>query len=184
MGRTVSLGVLERVRIASPCSMKWEDMARVEDGAGDHVRHCGACDLNVYNLSGMSRSEGEALVLARAAAGERLCAQLLVRADGTVLTRDCPVGLRAARLKLVRAFTRLAAAVAVFVIGAAAARFRDRAASSPGLGRAQPFATLCDWVRPPGAQVAPRFIRGEVSVGYVIPPVSQPPSQNAPGTIP
>lgn len=167
MGRTVSLGVLEQVRIASPCSMRWEDMAPVE---GDRVRHCGSCDLNVYNLSGMSRTEAENLVLARAG-GERLCVQMHVRADGRVLTRDCPVGLRAARIRLVRMATRLAAAMAFFVTGGVLARSRDRGVQS-GLARVQPFATICDWVRPtpvPTILLPAQVIRGEALMGRIAP---------------
>jgi hypothetical protein len=177
VGRTISLGVLEQVRIASPCSMRWEDMAPVE---GDRVRHCGACDLNVYNLSGMSRGEAEALVRARAATGERLCAQLLVRADGTVLTRDCPVGLRAARLRIARAFSRLAAAAALFLTGAVAARLRENGGVS-GLARVQPFATLCEWIRPPKPQilVPPQFIRGEAILGKMMCPAPAAPQTGA-----
>lgn len=184
MARTISLGVLEQVRIASPCSMRWEDMTAVDGAASHRVRHCGACDLNVYNLSGMPRAEAEALVRSRAASGERLCAQLLVRADGTVLTRDCPVGLRAARIRLARAFTRLAAAAAFFLTGAAAAWFRERNPAGPGLGRAQPFATLTDWISPPKPQVvtAPSFVRGEVYLGKVAPmPPPAPPAPPASG---
>jgi hypothetical protein len=64
------------------------------------VRFCGSCQLNVYNLSDMSRAEAETLV--RQAEGEdgpHLCVHFYRRADGTMITRDCPVGLlaRAAR---------------------------------------------------------------------------------------
>jgi hypothetical protein len=60
----------------------------------DRVRFCRECNLNVYNLSGMTRREAESLV---AGASVRLCARFYRRADGTMLTKDCPVGLRALR---------------------------------------------------------------------------------------
>jgi hypothetical protein len=165
MGRTVSLGMLEQIGIASPCSMKWEDMRLVD---GDRVRHCGACNLNVYNLSGMARAEAEALIRSRVASGERLCAQLRLRADGTVLTQDCPVGLRAVRLRLARAFTRLAAAAAFLMTGTVVARSREGAAPG-GLARLQPFATLCKWISPPTPNTGPvQTIRGEAVLGKVI----------------
>src|SRR5260370_15414772 len=47
---------------------------------------------NVYNLSEMTRREAEALV--REKEGQ-LCARLYRRADGTILTSNCPAGLRA-----------------------------------------------------------------------------------------
>lgn len=75
---------LQHLKIASPCSQDWEAMA------GDNRRrYCGECRLNVYNLSGMSRTEAENLI--QNAEG-RLCVRFYQRADGSVLTEDCPVG--------------------------------------------------------------------------------------------
>jgi len=83
--------VLENIRIATPCSADWDDMN------GDaRVRFCGKCEKNVYNLSAMTREEGEALVREKEG---RLCVRLYQRADGTVITNDCPVGQRKARLR-------------------------------------------------------------------------------------
>lgn len=84
---------LSDLRIARPCPADWASM----DG-GARVRHCSLCALNVYNLTALT--EAEALRLIRAAEG-RVCVRLYRRADGTVLTRDCPgapasVGRRAA----------------------------------------------------------------------------------------
>ncbi len=73
----------------------------------DRVRHCAECQLDVYNFSAMSEREAETLVAKSAATGSRLCARFYQRADGTVITQDCPVGFRA-RVKKV---TRRAAAV-------------------------------------------------------------------------
>ncbi|MGH9900836.1 MAG: hypothetical protein ACRD68_03250, partial [Pyrinomonadaceae bacterium] len=48
---------LDRVRVAAPCPADWERMT------GDHqVRFCGQCERHVYNLSGMTRKEAEALI--------------------------------------------------------------------------------------------------------------------------
>jgi hypothetical protein len=52
----------------------------------DQVRFCGKCRLNVYNLSGMSRRQAEAL-LGRSEG--RVCVRFYRRPDGTVMTRDC-----------------------------------------------------------------------------------------------
>ena len=90
---------IEGLRIASPCSVSWEGM----DGDA-RVRHCAVCSLNVYNLSEMTREEVRTL-LARSE-GRRVCGRLYRRADGTVLTGDCPTGLRALR----RRASRIAAA--------------------------------------------------------------------------
>jgi hypothetical protein len=58
----------------------------------ERVRYCDLCELKVYNLSGMTRRQAEALV---SNAEGRLCVRFYRRADGTILTRNCPVGLRA-----------------------------------------------------------------------------------------
>jgi hypothetical protein len=60
----------------------------------DRVRHCASCKLDVYNISAMTAVQAEDLILSREG---RLCIRLYKRADGTVLTRDCPAGLRAYR---------------------------------------------------------------------------------------
>jgi Carboxypeptidase regulatory-like domain len=81
--------LLERMRIASPCPMSWEKMS----GDGE-VRFCDQCQLHVYNISEMTRERVEELLTIKEG---RICARLYRRADGTVLTKDCPVGLRALR---------------------------------------------------------------------------------------
>ncbi|HYG82521.1 MAG TPA: carboxypeptidase-like regulatory domain-containing protein, partial [Pyrinomonadaceae bacterium] len=102
---------LERVRIASPCNVGWENMA-----GDDRTRFCDQCSLHVYNISRMTRDEVASLV--KNAEG-RICARLYRRADGTVLTRDCPVGLRAFRRRVAKMAG--AALTAVLSLCAAAA---------------------------------------------------------------
>ena len=92
---------LEQIRIASPCHANWEDMT----GDGQ-ARFCGQCQKNVYNLSEMTRAEAEALVHEKEG---RLCVRFYTRADGTVLTQDCPVGLHAMRVRLARKLSYAAA---------------------------------------------------------------------------
>jgi hypothetical protein len=101
---------LDRLRVASPCPASWDEMA------GDaRVRHCTLCDLNVYNFAEMTREEVQALL--QRSEG-RVCARLFRRADGTVLTRDCPTGLRALRMRASRAAAAiLAAALSMAGIG-------------------------------------------------------------------
>ncbi|MEM7205146.1 MAG: hypothetical protein AAF628_33135 [Planctomycetota bacterium] len=89
---------LDQLRISAPCPASWDQMA-----GDDRTRFCDQCQLNVYNLGGMTREEGEALV--RNAEG-RLCVRLVRREDGTVMTQECPVGLRR---RLVRGAVRAAA---------------------------------------------------------------------------
>jgi hypothetical protein len=74
----------------------------------DRVRFCDYCQLNVYNISALSRSEAESLI---ASTEGRLCARLFRRVDGTVLTKDCPVGLRALRMRVSKRAAAVFAAV-------------------------------------------------------------------------
>jgi hypothetical protein len=63
----------------------------------DRQRHCELCELNVFNVGGMTTGEVERLVLGNKG---QLCVRLYRRADGTVITKDCPVGLRAYRKRV------------------------------------------------------------------------------------
>ncbi|NUO50484.1 MAG: hypothetical protein HOV80_16640 [Polyangiaceae bacterium] len=90
---------LDGLRIASPCKASWDKME------GDlRVRFCGECKKNVYDLRYMARAEAEALLLK---SGEA-CVRMARRADGTVITADCPVG-RADQRKKAAAATALGA---------------------------------------------------------------------------
>lgn len=96
---------LDNVKVASPCSQDWDAMI-----GSERKRYCGECKLNVYNLSGMSRTEGETLI---ANSEGRLCVRFFRRADGTVLTQDCPVGWRAVKMRM----TKMATAFASLIFG-------------------------------------------------------------------
>jgi hypothetical protein len=85
---------LSNIRIASPCSQKWEEMV------GDNrLRFCSHCQLNVYNFSAMTKAEAESFLMK---AEGPVCGRYYQRADGTMLTRDCPVGLRAVKRRVSR----------------------------------------------------------------------------------
>ncbi len=92
---------LEQIQVAAPCPANWDEMAGT-----DQVRFCSGCRKNVYNLSEMTRDEAEALVWEKEG---RLCVRFYTRADGTMLTQDCPVGLRALRVKLAKKLSYAAA---------------------------------------------------------------------------
>jgi hypothetical protein len=66
----------------------------------DRARFCDECRLRVYDISRLTRREAEALI---SRTEGRICARLYRRADGTILTKDCPVGLRAVKRRLARA---------------------------------------------------------------------------------
>jgi hypothetical protein len=86
------LPLLDSVKIASPCSASWDDMI-----GDERARFCAHCQKNVYNLSAMASEEAERLL--REHEGS-LCVRLYRRADGKVMTTDCPVGLKRKRLKI------------------------------------------------------------------------------------
>ena len=95
------------IRIASPCTANWYRMA-----GDDRVRHCAQCNLDVFNLSAMTPAEISALLERREG---RICARFYQRKDGTMLTQNCPVGMR----QPFRQASRIAASFlsAVFVLG-------------------------------------------------------------------
>ena len=85
---------LDLIQIASPCTANWDEMV-----GDDRSRHCSQCNLQVFNLSDMTREEATAFLAERMG---RTCVRMFKRTDGTVLTRDCPAGIAAVRSRLVR----------------------------------------------------------------------------------
>jgi hypothetical protein len=97
---------LNNLKVASPCSQDWNAML------GDNrKRYCGECKLNVYNLSGMTRVEAEKLIMN---AEGRLCVRFYTRADGSVLTQDCPVGWAKVKNRAKAYVTALASLIFAF----------------------------------------------------------------------
>lgn len=89
-----------RIRVSSPCPMRWESLIPVAGG-----RHCAACRKTVVDVEGLTSAEVAALV----ESGERACVRVATLPDGSVLTRDHP---RAARR--VAAWAGAALAVSTF----------------------------------------------------------------------
>ena len=82
------LDVLPNLRVAAPCTADWNAMTPIDRAT--RVRHCGECKENVYNLSSMTRAEAEALIAQHAGS---LCVRYYQRKDGTILLKDCTVGV-------------------------------------------------------------------------------------------
>lgn len=95
----------ENIRVASPCSANWSEMA-----GDERARFCSLCKQHVYNFSTMSGHEIAELIKQRE--GQKTCVRFYRRKDGTILTRDCPVGFRNQRRKTVGAFAAMASLVA------------------------------------------------------------------------
>ncbi len=96
--------LLNKIQIAAPCHVDWESMT-----GDERKRFCGDCKLNVFNISEMSTRDAAALI--RETEG-RACMRLYRRADGTVITDNCPVGLRKVRDRM----RKTAAAVVAYLI--------------------------------------------------------------------
>lgn len=78
---------INKLRVASPCPANWSEMR-----GDDKTRFCDLCSLNVYNFSEMTSEEIQKLITK---SDGRICGRMYKRADGTILTQDCPVGIRA-----------------------------------------------------------------------------------------
>lgn len=101
--RSNDRAVLQRISIASPCHVDWDSMT-----GDERKRFCGACKLNVYNISEMSTQDAANFI--RQSEG-RTCVRFYQRKDGTIITDNCPVGLRKLRD---RVRLKVAAIIAVF----------------------------------------------------------------------
>src|SRR5436190_1632646 len=135
--KTISLPLLDRVDIASPCHARWEDMT-----GDERIRHCAECNLKVHNISALAPDDAEALL--RATVGERLCIRLYRRADGTIITQDCPVGIARIRAAARRALVRAAALIGlVSAAGVAAAATSETLGGRLRLRAMRPFSIVC-----------------------------------------
>jgi hypothetical protein len=106
---------VNNLRVASPCSVGWETMS-----GDERVRRCHSCELNIYNIAEMTSKEIESLIVNRE---DRVCISLYKRADGTVLTKDCPVGFRAYQKRA----TRFAGAALATILGLFSVSFGQKA---------------------------------------------------------
>jgi len=133
---------LETIRVASPCDASWDSMA-----GDERIRFCSQCQKHVYNLSAMSRPEAEGLIEQTEG---RLCAGFYRRKDGTILTSDCPVGLRAARRRLAMIVSAVAA-VCFIALGWGMTLLGSSRGSEFGSRRLrdiEPFRTFMEWIDP------------------------------------
>lgn len=85
---------IDNLRVASPCHVPWDSMT-----GSNRVRNCNSCRINVFNIAEMTAVEAEHLIHTH---DGRLCIRLFKRADGTVITNDCPVGFRLYQKRVAR----------------------------------------------------------------------------------
>lgn len=174
--------LLERVVVAAPCPMSWENMS-----GDDKVRHCSGCSRNVYNLSAMSDSEAESFLQVN---GSSQCLTFYRRSDGTVMTDNCPRGLKAIRDRI-KLWSRVAAgflaSMVTLGVSAAAQQSSERVQKSlqnqqktshpaPGVGGAV-------WIAPPGSDGQAQAPKNNLdrTLGEPMPPSNQPPMNAAGG---
>lgn len=150
---------LDHVRVAAPCPADWDRMV-----GDDRDRFCNQCSLHVYNLSGMTRREAETLV---SNAEGRVCVRYYRRRDGTILTKNCPVGLRAIKQKVSRVAGSVLSAVLGFYTGSwlhvglgGTERHAEMGAMLPVL----PVVDAAPAVVPPVLKDAPTSLRPEVEI--------------------
>ena len=161
-GTRRGLPLLDSVSIAAPCKASWDQMV-----GDDHVRFCGQCEKNVYNLSSLPREEAEALLAAKEG---KMCVRLFKREDGTVLTSDCPVGVKKRR--------RRRAAIAAVGGGrmAAAAALSQR--ESATMGSAVPVSVVQGDVAAPTATPTVEGFQGQWMGGAAA--IPEPPPKEQP----
>lgn len=165
---------LDEVSIAAPCPVSWAEM----DG-DERKRFCSLCSLHVYNISQMKRKEAEDLLSENT---DGVCLRLFRRSDGTLITKDCPVGRRLA--DAVKRRVRAAAVAFVAMLNASAVFGQDTKLKVPDdilRPEAHPrFMGLPAWPRPvdsPGDKGSGRKDGGSVVVdGLGVPMVLGSPS--------
>jgi hypothetical protein len=107
------LPVLPNIRVAAPCTADWNAMS-----GDERMRACGQCNKNVYNLSNMTRDEAETLIIAKEG---KLCVRYYQRIDGTIILKDCEVGVAKRRKRKL-----IAAGAAALLAGGGATAFMLR----------------------------------------------------------
>jgi len=114
------LPVLPNIRVAAPCTADWNAMS-----GDERQRACGQCNKNVYNLSNMTRDEAEALIIEKEG---KLCVRYYQRTDGTIILKDCEVGVSKRRKRKL-----IAAGAAALLAGGGATAFmlRDQKKIAP-----------------------------------------------------
>lgn len=156
------LPLLDQVRVASPCKADWNEML-----GDERVRFCLSCEKNVYNLSSMTKDDAESLLRERL--GNDLCVRFYQRADGTILTQDCPEGVKKKRRKKLA----LAVAGAGALAAAAATSFMSRQTCKGGTMQGEMTAVAG------GMMYEPTEVKGDPTA---VPPVAPLPAPTTMGS--
>ena len=80
--------------LAYSCPLRWEEMAKTQD---ERCRHCTECDLNVFDLVGLTNEEIQELI---AAHDGEICGRAYFRSDNTLAMNPCKFPRKALRGKI------------------------------------------------------------------------------------
>jgi len=131
----------------------------------DKKRFCGGCKKNVYNLSAMTEAEAQETLKI-----DNPCVRFYRRVDGTVLTQDCPVGVRRVRVRLAMAASGAVAAIMSSMSGRQALAEATMGAPPPPatqhMGEPTSPAIMGDVALP----VTPKSVQGQPMMGKVAAP--------------
>jgi hypothetical protein len=130
-------------------------------------RFCSHCSKHVYDISQLTRSAAETLILEKEG---RLCVRYYRRSDGRIMTQDCVAKSRFRKPAVFSAIVAFLVMVTLLIF---------RFVAGPGdhgqpnfLRRVEPFRTVMEWLYP-----APNFVMGVMYDPPVTPaaPVKQVP---------
>jgi hypothetical protein len=130
----------------------------------DRKRFCGDCKLNVYNLSGMTTDEAEALIMN---AEGRLCVRIYRRADGSVITADCPVGWEKVKQRTKVYATAVASLLMALFTGVLFVSLFSGKDRGTTVGKLIPFATPTPMPLAGAVALPPRNTNSNVEQGDV-----------------
>ena len=152
--------ILDRVRVASPCTARWEDMA-----GDDRSRFCQHCQKHVFNLSAMTRAEVETLIVEKEG---KFCGRFHQRRDGRMLTRDCPTGQSIRRNRISR-WCGAAFATFMLLIGGKVS-LRSGESNANQAGNSTPTAKQPEPAHRLGEVAVNPVIMGDIAVSTNVPP--------------
>lgn len=115
---------VHNIQIATPCKADWNTMS-----GDEQKRFCGMCNKNVYNIAEMALADVEKLIIESEG---KVCVRFYRRKDGTVITQDCPVGIRQKLIKRVTTGCAFVTGVAAIVVAWVTNSPRPAATPRPG----------------------------------------------------
>src|SRR5260221_8823880 len=138
-------------------------------------RFCRHCSNHVYNFAAFSAPEAAELIRAREG---QVCARLFQRADGTVLTANCPVGAE----KPVHWFRQLISAAAACLCLSGISAFSGEKSRATGSSPRALLGEICVSVPRTNSNTNIPPLLGKISVAP--PPLNSPTPPTTPNTDP